>query len=351
MANDTYPARADGGRPFQILCLSGGGYLGLYSIAVLRRLEDKIGEPIGRCFDLIAGTSVGGIVALGLASGASAAAIEAQFLADGDKIFSATPVPASEGARKRALALRLLRFRRAPIYASAPLLKTIRAIVPEGLLMSELETRVIVPAINLSKGKPQVFKTPHHPSFKNDLNLAVEDIALATSAAPTFFPTHRIGAEVFADGGLYANSPDQLAIHEAAHFIVRDMRDIRMLSIGTTSTSFSWSAAMKQDLGWLDWALDQRLLRAMMAGQQINADYILRHLLGERYVRIDAVPSHEQAVQLVLDNASAVAKQDLEALATASAREFSAHPMVQAMLAHRAGKPQFFNLTKPKEGA
>jgi len=333
---------AKNNRPFQILCLSGGGFLGLYSIGVLRRLEDQFGTPIGQCFDLIAGTSVGGIIALGLASGATAAEIEESFLANGGNIFSDKPVAKTSIARGALLVRRLLKYWRSPIYSSEPLLRTVRSIVPADKKIGNLSTRVLVPAINLSKGKPQVFKTPHHPTFKTDLHLLVEDVALATSAAPTFFQTHRIGAEVFADGGLYANSPDHLALHEAMHFLGQEIGTVGMLSIGTTATSFSWSASTKRGLGWFDWALDQRLIRAMMAGQQINSDYMLRHLLGDRYVRIDAVPSHEQALQLALDNASPVAKQDLQALATASAREFGANPVVQAMFAHRAAPPEFF---------
>jgi uncharacterized protein len=52
---------------FQILALSGGGYLGLYTAEILTRLERQAGKPLGQCFDLIAGTSIGGILAIGLA--------------------------------------------------------------------------------------------------------------------------------------------------------------------------------------------------------------------------------------------------------------------------------------------
>ena len=59
--------------PFQILSLSGGGYLGLYTITVLTKLERGLGRPLASCFDLLAGTSVGGIIALGLGLGLSTA--------------------------------------------------------------------------------------------------------------------------------------------------------------------------------------------------------------------------------------------------------------------------------------
>lgn len=85
--------------PFQILCLSGGGFLGLYTASVLRRLEEEFGAPIGQCFDLIAGTSVGGIIALGLAAHKSAGEIEAAFLEHGARIFSdAEPAKSENGS-------------------------------------------------------------------------------------------------------------------------------------------------------------------------------------------------------------------------------------------------------------
>jgi patatin-like phospholipase/acyl hydrolase len=308
---------------------------------VLRQLEVEAGVAIGQCFDLIAGTSVGGIIALGLAAHRPAAEIERAFLANGGRIFSTVQPAAREAARRRAFYWKLLRHLRQPFYGKGPLLDTIRAILPEGTTVGELRTRTIVPAVNLSKGAPQVFKTPHHASFRRDWRLPIEDIALATSAAPGYFAPHRIGSELFADGGLYANSPDLLALHEASHFLGRAPDAIRVLSIGTTITSIAWSNAVRPTLGWFDWLLDERVIRAMMAAQQLNTGFILGHQLGERYVRIDRVPSTEQALQIGLDVASDVAKQDLLALAEASAREAVARPIVREMLRHRAPAPDF----------
>jgi len=329
-------------RPFQILCLSGGGYLGLYSAAVLRELEREVNEPIGSRFDLIAGTSVGGIIALGLASGASAAEIEAAFQANGHLIFSSQQPAKTSFGRTLNTWRRLTTTTHRPIYRSEPLRNTIRQLVPQDRCIGDLLTRVIIPAVNLSKGKPQVFKTPHHEKFRRDWRLKVEDVALATSAAPTFFPIHEIGSELFTDGGLYANSPDQLALHEALYFLGQDLGSIRMLSVGTTLTSFSWSNATGRNLGWFEWAKSQRLITAMMASQQINVDYVLHHTLGERYVRIDRTPSCEQEVQIGLDVASEVAKQDLLALASASVRDAIANPNLRELLSQRAERPHFF---------
>ena len=79
--------------PFQILSLSGGGYLGLYTATVLTEFEDQIGRPIASCFDLLAGTSIGGIIALGLAAEQPARKIKEVFEQNGKRIFSSRPAP------------------------------------------------------------------------------------------------------------------------------------------------------------------------------------------------------------------------------------------------------------------
>ena len=72
---------------FRILALSGGGYRGLFTVNVLKRLEEQAKRPIGECFDLIAGTSIGGLVAIGLALSKPAQLIERVFLEQGETIF------------------------------------------------------------------------------------------------------------------------------------------------------------------------------------------------------------------------------------------------------------------------
>lgn len=323
---------------FQILCLSGGGYLGLYSAAVVAAVEQHTGRPIRESFDLIAGTSVGGIIALGLASGASAESIRNAFEENGSRIFSDRPPPNRVTEK-----IDLARSATGARYSSGPLRKTIEGILDPELTVGDLRTRVLVPAVNLTKGQPQVFKTAHHPTFVRDWRLRVVDVALATSAAPTYFPIHRIGGEMFADGGLYANSPDELALHEAEHFLRQPRDEIRMLSIGTTTSKFSFSNAINDDLGWLGWMAGQRLTSAMIASQQLNVDYMMRHRLGDRYLRIDQVQSKEQERQLRLDVASETARRDLLGLAEASAREHLPKAALIQMLAHRADPAQFYN--------
>ncbi|CAN7393326.1 CBASS cGAMP-activated phospholipase [Phenylobacterium sp. LjRoot164] len=324
---------------FQILCLSGGGFLGLYTAGVLAELEAEAGRPLMECFDLVAGTSVGGIIALGLAAGTPAAAIRDAIRENGSAIFSERRAPRSEMQKRVALLANVGRAK----YRPEPLRRVIEQVVPAGTLIGQLRHRVMVAAVNLTKGGPQVFKTDHHETFTRDWKLSVTDVALATSAAPTFFPLHQIDGQLFADGGLYANAPDLLAIHEAQHFLGQDLAEVRLLSIGTTTSKFSISNTANPDMGWMAWMEGERLPSVMIASQQLLADAMVKHRLGDNYVRIDTVRSPEQERELGLDVATSAAAADLIGLAQVSVQEHSGKGTLTPFFNHRAAEPQFFN--------
>jgi patatin-like phospholipase/acyl hydrolase len=323
--------------PYQVLCLSGGGYRGLYTAEVLAGIERETGIPLWRQFDLIAGTSIGGIIALGLAAGVSAIEIARAFREGGSAIFSNRPAPQGAIGKFR----ELLKSARRARYPTQPLARVVTRLVGNELKVGELKQRVMVPSVNMTKGRPQIFKTPHHPSFVRDRHLAVVDVALATTAAPTYFPLHRIAGEMFSDGGLYCNAPDLLALHEAEYFLGWPADELRMLSIGTTTVQFAMAHASGYDLGWLGWMDRQRLTTAIIGAQQINTVAMMGHRLGSKYLRIDATQSAEQAAHLALDVATAEAAQTLSGLAEASLRDHLGQGTLAVFLQHHATQPKF----------
>ena len=323
---------------FQILSLSGGGFLGLYTISVLAELERQVRRPIASCFDLLAGTSVGGIIALGLAAEQPATDIKHAFESNGTRIFSDRPAPINWLGRWRDFGRSFF----SPKYDGIALSETVARIIGSDTLIGDLKHPVIVPAINLTKGKPQVFKTAHHPTFRRDHQRKVVDVALATSAAPTYFPVAEIGDELFADGGLYANSPDLLALHEAEYFFGAPTEQVRMLSIGTTTTQFSFSHVTGRRLGMFGWR--QRFAQTMISSQQMDVGYILGHKLGDRYVRIDEVQSREQERDLGLDIATEDAQKTIRGMALGSVQAVLNDPMLEDILKHQAPEPRFHHL-------
>lgn len=316
---------------FQVLSLSGGGFLGLYGLTVLAEFEKETGRPIARSFDLIAGTSVGGIIALGLAAEVPAADLKALFESHGTRIFSTRHAP--RGLLEKIVDV--LRGLFSPKYKAEGLRSALEAMLGDRCLR-DLKHRVIVPAINLSKGRPQIFKTPHHPTFRLDLALRAVDVAMATAAAPTYFPLAQIGDQLFADGGLYANSPDELALHEAEHFLKIPRADIRMLSIGTTTAEFSFSHRAGLNFGLLKWALGQRLVQVILSSQQRHTDYMLKHKLGDAYIRIDELQSREQQCDLGLDTANDSAQRTIRSIAQGSVQRFISDDRLRSLLAHAA---------------
>jgi patatin-like phospholipase/acyl hydrolase len=298
-------------QPFQALCLTGGGYRGLFTARALQVIEDHLGEPIGRRFDLTCGTSIGGIVALAVAFEVPMSKVVAVFEKEGRFIFPPHEPP--EGWLATACDVAQNAF--GPRYSTAPLRKAITQLIDRDATLNDATHAVAIPAVNLTQGSPQVFKTRHKAEWTRDCKFKAVDVALATSAAPTFFELAEVGGNIYADGGLFANAPDLVALHEAEHFFDVASEAVRILSVGTTSKSYSVSFGAGRQFGIADWMKEQRLFSVMISAQQQFVDQLLRHRLKERYVRLDIEPSHEQAKDLGLDVATEVARKTLKAWA------------------------------------
>jgi uncharacterized protein len=325
--------------PFRILALSGGGYRGLYTAHILTEYEKRSGKPIAQCFDLIAGTSIGGILALGLALEIPAEVIQDKFIEKGTSIFSARPKP--KGLLNNICDV--ARFVLKPKYDGKELRKTIEEILGVDAILGKAKHRVIIPAINMTTGAIQIFKTPHHKTFVRDHELKVVDIGMATSAAPTVFPMARVGTSHFVDGGLFANAPDFCALHESNHFLGVKSSDVQILSIGTTTTRYSLANSSGANFGAFDWLVGGRLLSTMISAQQQLTEFTLEHLLGDRFVRVDQHQSHEQAEELGLDVATKNAQETIIGLADATVQRSIVDQRIIDMLDGTAEPAIFFH--------
>lgn len=271
---------------FYTLALSGGGYKGLYTAHVLTRLEDELGCPIATKFDLLSGTSIGGIIALALALEIPAKDIEKLFLTKGKKIF-----------RKRTSISTGLLFMSK--YSNNGLKEVLNDLFKDKTI-GDLKHRVIIPTINYTEGKPQIFKTPHNKILKNDKKLKLVDVALATSAAPTFFPVFSTKDGDFIDGGLVANHPGFFALVEAESYLNQSIENIYQLHIGTISQKFT-SSSSKYVLGSSFWSWKENIFNLMFSCQEQSADNLLHFYLKERYMSIDSLSVNQQAKQIKLD--------------------------------------------------
>jgi hypothetical protein len=315
---------------FNILALSGGGYRGLFTIEVLARMEQSAGRPIGECFDLISGTSIGGIIAIGLAMGQSAERIKKEFIDRGEDIFPTRKPPRTTLGK----CLAMWRSASKPKHDGVALRKTVESVIGKDTLIRDAKTRLLVPAINMTTGRVQMFKTPHHERLTLDGPRSAVDVAMATSAAPLFLPLSKMGENYYADGGLVANAPDACAIHEAIHFCDQKFEDLRLISIGTTLTGFGLPTSLGADFGAKKWVENQRIVATVMGAQQQMVNYMTGHVLGDRYLRIDTPLSSEQAADVGLDVATLERRGVLLGLAESAFQAASPSPLLQAALRH-----------------
>ncbi len=270
-------------RNFRILSLAGGGYLGLYTAWVLAGLEARAGEPLARRFDLIAGTSVGGLLALALAFEVPVAVVVTLFRERGSEIFSARGLPTSRVGRLIDLTRAVL----GPKYSGDALRKALTEIF-DGRRLAEAKHNLVVPAVNVSLSQTKVFKTPHVDASAGDERVLAVDVAMATSAAPAYFPSVKVGRHLYADGGIFAVAPDQVALHEAEHFMGVPPERVEMLSIGTATAGYKPADGVDADDGAVGWLSDGRLILTTVAVQQQHVESMLEDRLGPCYQRIDA---------------------------------------------------------------
>lgn len=298
-------------QPFQALSLTGGGYRGLFTARALQVIEDHLKVPIGQRFDLTCGTSIGGIVALAVAFEVPMSKVVDVFEKHGAHIFPPHEPPTSKVGK----GVDLWKHTRKPRYSAVPLREAITKLIDKDATLNDAKHAVAIPAVNVTQGRPQVFKTRHKAEWTRDWKFRAVDVALATAAAPTFFELAEVGGNLYADGGLFANAPDLVALHEAEHFFGVPAEAVRILSVGTTTKSYSVSFNSGRQFGIADWMEDQRLFSVTISAQQQFVDQLIQHKLQERYFRLDHEPSQEQARDLGLDVATEAARKTLKALA------------------------------------
>jgi len=272
----------DSATPFRVLSLSGGGFLGLYTASVLAELESRAGTPLARRFDLLAGTSIGGVLALALAFEIPMARLAQLFAQHGPAVFSERPLPASTMGRL----IDLTRSVAGPKYSGTALREALSQHLGERRLRDAAHP-VVVPAVDVGSCETKVFKTPHAPASEGDGDLRAVDVAMAACAAPAYFPSVSIGQRLFADGGLFAVAPDQVALHEVEHFMGVDAARVEMLSIGTATSHYRPPNGVHSGSGAVGWLANGRLVLTMISVQQQHVQAMLEDRLGGRYTRID----------------------------------------------------------------
>lgn len=209
-------------RTIRILSLDGGGVRGYLSLKFLQRFVQQwgiAGNELWKYFDVIAGTSIGGIQALGYAYGKSPDELEPFFLEKAKRIFTIRSVPIgcdadSDSNRPNMLQKIALIVLNDPFYLSAcppdagnsnygsNILQQVLVDNFGSDTMGTLKTKAVIPAYEKDTSKYVVFSNYSGPSFIGQ-NEAIVNVARATSAAPVYLPKHSFNGHDYIDGGVY----------------------------------------------------------------------------------------------------------------------------------------------------
>jgi patatin-like phospholipase/acyl hydrolase len=304
---------------FQVLALDGGGAKALFTVHVLARLEADLGIVVRDSFDLIAGTSAGGIIGLALGAGIRPAEIADRY----EQLVRAVFPKSRQGWWN--LPRRMAR----PTYESSALRSALVEVFGERKL-GDSTKRLVIPSWDSQRGGIHLFKTSHHPDLRRDWRIPMVDVAMATSAAPTYFSAAEVDGQRFIDGGIWANNPSVVAIAEAVRILGVELSAIRVLNVGTTDHLLSSSKNLDRG-GLAAWA--RNAVPLVLAAGSRGGQGIAHHLVGkDQYSRFDAmVPTGLYAI----DKANAA---DIAGHAAAASRALS--PVyTQRFAAHMA--PEF----------
>lgn len=271
-------------RLFRILAIDGGGIKGLLPAAYLAEIESRFlkGRSIADQFDMVAGTSTGGIIALGLAKGMTGADTMSIYTKRGPDIF-----PSSRGLCAWLQGVRW--WSRAK--HDQKVLKDQLLDVFGDMLIDDAKTRLVIPSFEGRYGEPYIYKTPHHPDYKRDRREKAAHVALHTAAAPTIYAGVENDGHMMVDGGIWANNPVMVALVDALACYDLPPENVRILSLGTGDDLFSTVGLQNSGIG--GWLLPGRagppaIFKAAVKAQSHNALGQAGLLIGrQNLLRID----------------------------------------------------------------
>jgi len=287
--------------PFRVLCLDGGGMRGVYQAAYLATFGDRVrnnlncDQPldIGTAFDLVVGTSTGGIVACGLAAGIPISDIQMLYSQTGGKIFPlqwARPIPVLGNYFVRLFGIGL----RSGDYALRTALTKTLGDRTVASVYEERGIALAVPALDLNRHAPVVFKTQHLKRLNGrDNTRTLVDICMATSAAPILRSMACLNESggngataTYVDGGLWANNPGLIGMMESVE-ILKDRnehdRPIHLFMLGTLPSQGGEEVGKRaMHRGARGWQFGLKAIDASLNAQAVGYDYVAKKMAEMR---------------------------------------------------------------------
>jgi patatin-like phospholipase/acyl hydrolase len=254
--------------PFRILTIDGGGVRGIIPARILEEFEQRSGKPISELFDLMVGSSAGGLIVLALNAPNEV----------GQPKFKASDLVAFYKHRSKNIFSTSI-FKKlyngfglwGPKYNRDELDKILGELFGS-VKMSQLIKPTGVTSYNLDSGLPHLWSREyaHQKPYRD---FFVKDIAAATSAAPTYFAPKALTdlnncTEYQADGGIFVNNPASIAIHMAFELNSKLSReDIVLISLGTGRTPPGENSRFLRSAGIIGWVIKANLIDIIMNAQ------------------------------------------------------------------------------------
>jgi predicted acylesterase/phospholipase RssA len=299
-------------RIWRILSIDGGGVRGIIPVTVLAAIEQRTKKPIAELFDLIAGTSTGGILALGLTRPdefgvpkVSASELYELYKRDIPHIFR----------NPRTWWGNLL----SPKYRPSAIQEVLKEGFGDCRLSSAL-TDILIPCYDIEHRSPHIFKS-RWARRQSQYDFLMRDVAFATSATPTLFPPARVrrpgagGSLALVDGGIYANNPSMHAYAEIHEMFPAQDDKFLFLSLGTGEFTRQLTNDYLDLWGYVQWSRPMLQLVAESISESVHEQmrYLLPPTNYQRYYRFQI--DLPDAADAALDNAS---KKNLKALIRAA---------------------------------
>jgi patatin-like phospholipase/acyl hydrolase len=282
----------------RVLSIDGGGIRGLIPALVLTEIEERSGKRIWELFDLIAGTSTGGILACALCAPdpLPAEQLVGLYEDEGPNIFDRSVwqrIRTAEGLLDEK-------------YDAAALDRALERFLSDKRL-AETKPDLLIPAYNMGDPGPYFFKS--RKAREEGEDYALSQVARATSAAPTYFEPFQLSGEALVDGGVFATNPAMCAVAEVMRF--QPTADLLLLSLGTGQRTHKRSFDEIKNWGLVEWA--KPILDVVFDGVSDAVDYQLQHVLDEGHywrLQVELTQASDE-----MDNANVENLADLRAQA------------------------------------
>lgn len=258
----------------------------------MTQLEERYlpGKSIGDYFDLIAGTSTGGIIALALSLGLTARTVLDIYMQHGAEVF---PALKSDPLKIRT-GLRFVRGLRHHTYDADKLQRQLERVFGATLL-GAAQRRLCIPTFD-GFTEVNIFKTPHHKNYERDWREQMVTAAMATAAAPTYFPVYKDRGRFFADGGVWANNPVMIGLVDALACHQIERRQVHILSLGSGDTEIAITEKQIKLGGLWYW---REIIASAMHLQSQNAMGQAGLLIGrDQLLRLNAPPMPQSSIEL-----------------------------------------------------